>query len=280
LLGRLDIQFQDNKLVEKRWRLLDVTNDVPESSTVRDLVDQARAPFLAASVNMPYPMPGIPITLAQPINTVVGNVSAGLDRRGALANSFNIAYSDMLRRYTASQVAITPGFRFDAVIPSDAINYEDPAVVAGEVTVEDAYRFFPVPFFLSSATVTGKRLKEVIESNLTAVFSPNTFNHSGGWFDAFSGLQLTVDLANSDGSRINDIRASDSGVTINDTDVLTVSGCTRPYDFSGDTTICGYEGFNNVTAITNPSTQQSWSGVDFLIYGLEHQLLQARLPTG
>lgn len=273
-LGRLDVRFAAGKLLDKQWHLLDIADTtIQESAAVRDLVAAARAPFLATDVAMQYPAPGTTLILNRPIDAVIGQVPTGMERRNALENPFNSAYTQMLRNYTGTALAMTPGFRFDTVIAPEGMNYEDPAIVAGQVTVEDAYRFFPVPFTLATATVSGARLKEVIESNLTAVFSPDVFKQSGGWFDGYAGLKLSVNLANADGQRITDVRLHDSDVVIDDGDELTITGCSRPFDMESATTLCSYSGFANVTPVLNAATQQPWSGVDFLIEGLQNNWL-------
>lgn len=278
-LGRLDVEFANGKIINKTWHLLDVNSSIPPSAPVAALVDSARATFIASNVAMTAAAPGTTLHLDEPITTVVGHVSAGMDRRNALSNTFNAAYSQMLRSYTGTTLGMTPGFRFDAVIPAAGINYEDPAVVAGEVTVEDAYRFFPVPFTVATGTVTGARLQQIIEGNLTAVFSTDIFQQAGGWFDGYAGLNLTVNLANPDGTRISDLRYTATLNPIPDNDVITMTGCSKPFDKDSATTLCSYDGFTNVTDVINPATSSPWSGVEFLIYGLKNNLLQVPATT-
>lgn len=276
-LGRLDVQMSNGKISNKTWRLLDVNNTLAESPSVLALVNAARAPFLATTVNISYPTAGVTITLTDKIDKVVGHVASGLERHNALVNPFNAAYAEMLRSYTNSTLAMTPGFRFDAVIPADGVTYEDPTIVVGDVHIEDAYRFFPVPFTLSTAQVSGAQMKQVIESNLTAVFSPTIFNQSGGWLDGYAGLKLTVNLANADGTRITELLYKNTNLPINNTDNITIAGCSRPIDINTATTLCSYSGFSNVVAVNNPVTQLPWNGVEFLIYGLQNNLLT--IPT-
>ena len=54
---------------------------------------------------------------------------------------------------------MTPGFRFDSVIGANEL-LEDNTVASGDITLEDVYRFFPVVYTLSTANVTGQRVKE------------------------------------------------------------------------------------------------------------------------
>lgn len=273
VLGRMDITFENGLVTAKNWQVIYVENTIAQSASVKALVDAERAPFLQASAEQPLYADGSSnLELTQPIDTVLGHIDSGTDRRNALVNPFNRAFTQMLRHYSATQVAITPGFRYDAVIPATQQNYEDPAIVAGSMTIEDAYRFFPVPFTLSTASVSGQHLKEVMESNLSAVFSTDIFNHSGGWFDGYDGVEISLDLAQADNQRILDLRLMDSGESIVDDAVYNVSGCSRPFDMEGDTTLCSYAGFDQVTPLVNSDTGNAWTGVEFLIYGVSNGL--------
>ena len=273
-LGRLDVTLDNNTVVNKQWKLIDIKNSIVENSDMAQLVAQARAPFLDPDVDMTQPGSAGNLHLTRPVNTTIGYSPTTFSRRHALQSVFNSAYADMLKDYAGTQIAMTSGFRFDSVIPGEDNVYEDPAIIIGSVTIEDAYRFFPMAFSLSTGQTTGATLKSIIENNLKAVFSPDAFNHGGGWFDGYSGIDLTVNLASSDNVRVEAFNHAD-GSPILDNEILNVGGCTRPWDQDSDTTLCSYSGFNNVTALINPATGEAWYGVDFLIYGLENNLFNA-----
>lgn len=263
-LGRMDIYVKDGTVTDRQWQIIDIDHHFAEDDTIRLLVDQARAPFLDEHVDLTLPLVPVSQHLTQPINTVIGNTAQALDRRQALDNSFNKAFTEALRNYTGADVAITPGFRFDSVIPVADQLYEDTAVANGDITIEDVYRMFPVPFYVAVGDTNGANLKSIIESNLTAVFSTEVFNHSGGWFDGYDGLSLTLNLKNPDGERIVDIRRKDDSTPIADDDILHVAGCVRPVEFDANDTLCSYSGFSNVTSLTNPDTAEPWTVIDFL----------------
>ena len=86
-----------------------------------------------------------------------------------------------------------------------------------------------------------------------------------------------MNLANPDGNRILDLRYFDNQSTIQDTANITITGCSKPFDKNSATTLCSYDGFNNVADVINPATNIPWSGVEFLIYGLKNNLLN--VPT-
>jgi len=268
-LGYMDFEVNNGVVLNKLWSLETIDSTIAPDPSMQALVDLARAPFLDPNVNMSLPSPIAGNTLTAPIDTVVGVTPISLDRRNALENTFNNVMTDSLRQVAGTDIAMTPGFRYDAVVAGEG-QIEDNVVASGQVTLEDLYRFFPVPFTLSTAQVSVQRLKEIIENNLTAVFSPNAFSQSGGWFDGFSGLDLSVNLANPDGGKIVDIRLTGDPLPLLDTDILNVAGCSRPIDRDTATTLCSYSGFTGVTSLLHPVTNEAFSPVAFFQYAMEN----------
>jgi len=190
-LGKMTVRIRDSMPHDFHWEIISVTEDIPEDPTMAALVDAARAPFLDSSVNFDYPMPNTNLPLVEPIDLLVTNSPVMLNRRGVLTNSFNQYLADEIRGYYQTDVALTPGFRFDAVVPQ------------GEaITLESLYRYLPVPATLARGSTTGKNLKALFEKELSRVFSEDAFQHNGGWFLGVSGLQLQVDLDRADGQRV------------------------------------------------------------------------------
>lgn len=255
-LGRMDVTVNPGQAPVYNWQLLPVDASIPEDAAMKALVDTARAPFLVANPNMIVPMTGMTLKLSEPINKVLGYVYAPLDREQALESTFNNAWTDTLRQQTGTDVAITPGFRMDAPIPASGTVYEDNHIANGALTMEDVYRYIPVPYTLGTGSVAGSTIKSIIEGNLKAVYSLDSFAQGGGWTDGWSGLNISVDLSRPDGQRVKSI-AHANGVAIADGDVLTATGCLRPSDTSG-TVLCSYSGFSNVQPLINPATGNPW----------------------
>lgn len=284
-VGRMDVVVRNGKVVDRRWTLTAIDNTVPEDPTIKALVDKARAPFLAKNINMSIPMPMMQQKLTWPIDTVVGHTDVVLDRRQVLESRFNDLMGAILLRKSGTDVAMTPGFRFDAVIPArrsrpfdnhehgmiegQGIVVEDNTVAAGAITLEDVYRFFPVPYTLSTGEIDGEGFKTVMETALTNVFSPDVFRQSGGWLEGFAGLDTVLDLDRPDGSRIVRMRFSGSGKPVNASTRLTVTGCSRPLDESGS--LCSYPGFSNVKPLINTATGKPWTPVDIFIDGIAQE---------
>lgn len=264
-LGRMDVNVVAGQPNTFKWQLLPINTAIPENATVKAKVDAARKPFLAANPNLTTTMMSVTNKLNLPLNRVVGHVHTPLDRQHALESSFANAWTDTLRAKFGTDAAMTLGFRMDAPVAASGTLYEGNYIADGAITVEDVYRFFPMPFNLSSGTVAVKRMKAILEEGLTASYSLNSFAQHGGWTDGISGLNVTMDLSKPDGSRIRSLARAD-GSALADTDTLTVAGCTRPIDLPG--TLCSRTGFSNVTALTNPATGAAWVSQDLLIAAL------------
>jgi 2',3'-cyclic-nucleotide 2'-phosphodiesterase (5'-nucleotidase family) len=270
-LGRLDITVTSGIVTAMQWTILPVTVDVPDDPTVANLITQARAPYLAPNVNIPVPNIGYPV-LTQPINTVVGSVHETLDRKQALESSFNNFFTDALREKAGTQVAMTPGFRFDSVLTPSTAESDIEAegslglTLTGQVTLEQVYRFFPIPYTLATGQSTGSHLKGIMEGNLTHVYSTTIFNQGGGWFDGFSGVDTVLNLAGADGTRISQLKNHATGLPFGDSEPITVAGCVRPGDPAG--TMCSYTGFTNTASFINPASGQAWTPVDIFIDAL------------
>ncbi len=260
-LGRMRVTIEPGLRPVFDWAMLAVTPDLPEDPAVKAQVARARAPFLAdadhdGKLDVPITLPNraLPLTLDVPIDAVVGHVDAAMDRRNALESSFNAAWSEALREYAGTELALTPGFRFDAVA-APGEQYEDAHVASGEVTMEDVYRYFPVPYGMAVGTASGAHLRDIVERNLAAVFSLDAFAQHGGWMDGWAGLGMQIDLGAADGARVQGLQRAD-GSPIAPTDTLSVAGCQRPMDDSD--VLCSYGGFAEVMPLPNPATGQAW----------------------
>ncbi len=267
-LGRMDITVRKTRRSAKvtglDWKLINVDNSIAEDPEMKALVDAERAPYLEDGVFMLAP-PFMIQTLTQPIDTVIGQTASLMSRKDAVESSFNVGWTGMLRQMTGTDIAMSPGFRMGSTIGEPGYTYEDGAIADGAVTVEDAYRFFPMFYGITTAEVTGQRLYEISEKILASVFSSEPFNHTGGWNFGFAGLDITLDLTAGDGRRVKSIRYADTGVPVMPGDTLTVTGCRRmPIDFPGK--LCAIDGFTNIAPIAlNPLKGIPWTAVDTFI---------------
>lgn len=263
------------------WKLITINESIPEDPAVKAMVDKERSIFLAKDVNM-MAVPFFMQRLKQPIDTVIGRIAPGaiisqqnlmsgvMSRDGTLSSTFNVALTNMMRDVTGTELAITPGFRMGTAVPEAGFLMENGAVATGDITLEDAYRFFPMYYGLVTATTTGAHMKGVIEGVLKAVYSADAFNTQGGWAYGFAGLDIDVDLKAGDGRRVKALRHASTGLPVQDNEVMTIAGCRRlPIDFRG--TLCGIGGFENLKTIKEPGGMLPWSFVDMFTYMLQNK---------
>lgn len=257
-LGRMELEVEGGTLVGRRWELMPIGADVAPDPEMAALVDEIRAPFLASGLDMALPGGESDQHLTEPIDTVVGYAVAPVHRRHVLDNPFNRAMGRAMAEEGGTELAITPGFRFDAVI------LEDDVVADGTITLEDAYRFLPAPYTLSTGRIDGATLEDIVESNLTKVFSRDAFSQGGGWVDGFSGLAGIVDMTGADGARV--VALSAGGGDLDRVRRYTVTGASRPMD--DDDVLSSYDGFTDVEPLVNSRTGNPWTPVDLLVEAL------------
>lgn len=166
---------------------------------------------------------------------------------------------------------MTPGFRFDAVVLAAGTPLRDPAeanaILTGEITLEQIHRYLPIAPPLAVGEIRGADLREILEVELTRVFSPDAFEHSGGWLGGFGGLDLEVDLPRGDGQRIRSMRLTGSAEPVADEEILSVASCVRPFD--DDDVMCSNPAFRDIHALENPSMGRSWTPLELLVDAFE-----------
>ncbi|HHZ88488.1 MAG TPA: bifunctional metallophosphatase/5'-nucleotidase [Chromatiaceae bacterium] len=270
-LGRMDITVDKTRrgssVTALNWTLLDVDDSVAEDPEMLALVNAERAQFFADDVALIAPPPFFIQTLNMPLDTVIGHTDTIIDRKNAFESTFNNALTDALRRETGTDVAFTPGFRMANAVAGTGYEFEDATFATGEVTMEDAFRFFPMLYGISTGETNGQHLRGIIENAMKRTFSSEAFNHLGGWNFGFSGLDMTIDLAAGDGQRIKSLTYSDTNAPVGLTDSITIAGCLRlPIDDAD--TLCAYPGFENVQPYTAPFLGQEATTLDLFVYML------------
>lgn len=277
----------------KGWKLLPVDETVPEDPAVKELVDAERAVFLKPDPNL-HALPFMMQTLNQPINTVIGHVEPGsivhqnavlsgvINRTHSNESTFNNVFTQMLLDMSRdpkldipdAQISISPAFRMGATIPEAGYLMENGAIASGDITLEDAYRFFPMYYGVVTAQTTGADIKRRIEFSLKHIYSSDAFNHSTGWATAWGGVKQTLNLANGDAptdeqlSRVLALHY-DSGAEVKDSDVVTVIGCRRlPIDYRG--TVCGQPGFVNEQTVKTPGGVLPASMIDMFVTAVKN----------
>lgn len=258
-LGKMDFIVTGTTITSKTWNLLSITPNIPENSAMAALVATERAPFLIENPNLADPMGTSSQTLNEPITDTLGFTNGLLTRKNALESSFNNAFTDIMRNHAGTQIAISPGFRFDSPVAPNGFHYEDNSIADGSITLEDVYRFFPVFYTLATAQVKGDTLKSIYEKLLTSVYSQTVFNEEGGWMDDFSGVDATINLNNADGARVLYMYYTGTTNPIYANDTLTAIGCVRPIENAD--VLCSHTGFFNKADYINTGNAQPYTTI-------------------
>ncbi len=178
-VSRLDLDVRDGEIRDYRFKLIPVFSDViapdPQmAATIRAL----RAPHEAV------------------LREVVGRTATLLYRRGNFNGTLDDLICDALLSERDAEIALSPGFRWGAsVLPDSDITRED-VYNATAITYPAAYRM----------TMTGARLKEVLEDVADNLFNADPYYQQGGDMVRVGGVSYTIDIDKPMGDRISDLR--------------------------------------------------------------------------
>jgi sulfur-oxidizing protein SoxB len=196
-ISRLDLDVQGGAVQNFRYRLIPLFSDViapdPEMNAA---IAKARAPFAAE------------------LAREVGRTESLLYRRGNFAGTFDDLICAALMEQRDAEIALSPGFRWGtSVLPGAAITVED-IHNATAITYPQVYR----------ASMTGARLKDILEDVADNLFNPDPYYQQGGDMVRCGGLGYTIDIGKPMGSRISGLTHLRSGQPIDPARDYTVAG--------------------------------------------------------
>jgi sulfur-oxidizing protein SoxB len=149
-------------------------------------IDTARAPFAAE------------------LAREVGRSESLLYRRGNFNGSFDDLICAALLEQRDAEIALSPGFRWgNTVLPGAAITVED-IHNATAITYPQVYRM----------TMTGQRLKDILEDVADNLFNPDPYYQQGGDMVRCGGIGYTIDIGKPAGSRISAMTHLKSGAPV------------------------------------------------------------------
>src|ERR1051325_6005418 len=175
-LSRLDLDVRGGAVKDFRYRLIPLFADgIAPDPEMAAAIAKARAPF------------------ATELAREVGRTESLLYRRGNFAGSFDDLICAALMQERDAEIALSPGFRWGAsVLPGAPITVED-IHNATAISYPQVYR----------QTMTGARLKEILEDVADNLFNPDPYYQQGGDMVRCGGLGYTIDTAKPAGSRIS-----------------------------------------------------------------------------
>jgi sulfur-oxidizing protein SoxB len=131
-------------------------------------------------------------------------VESLLYRRGNFNGTFDDLICAALLKERDAEIALSPGFRWGtSVLPGQAITIED-IHNATAITYPQAYRI----------SMTGERLKEVLEDVADNLFNPDPYYQQGGDMVRCGGLGYAIDVSRPIGQRISAMTHLKSGKPI------------------------------------------------------------------
>jgi sulfur-oxidizing protein SoxB len=196
-LSRLDLDVQGGEVKGFRYKLIPLFADaIAPDAEMAAAIAKARAPF------------------ATELAREVGRTESLLYRRGNFAGTFDDLICDALMAERDAEIALSPGFRWGtSVLPGAPITVED-IHNATAITYPQVYR----------QTMTGARLKEILEDVADNLFNPDPYYQQGGDMVRCGGLGYTIDIGKPMGSRIAGLTHLKSGKPIDAARDYTVAG--------------------------------------------------------
>jgi S-sulfosulfanyl-L-cysteine sulfohydrolase len=183
-LSRLDLDVRGGEVKDFRYRLFPLFADIiAPDGAMKATIDQVRAPFEAE------------------LGRIVGYAGSLLYRRGNFNGTFDDLICAAVAEEREAEIALSPGFRWGtSVLPGSPITVED-IHNATAITYPQVYRM----------TMTGARLREILEDVADNLFNPDPYYQQGGDMVRCGGLGYTIDVGAPMGRRISELTHLASG---------------------------------------------------------------------
>jgi S-sulfosulfanyl-L-cysteine sulfohydrolase len=183
-VARLDLDVRDGEVKRHAFKLIPVFADaISPDPEMAAKIHAVRAPHQAL------------------LREVVGRTETLLYRRGNFGGTLDDLICDALISERDAEIALSPGFRWGgSLLPDSEITRED-IYNSTAITYPAAYRL----------TMTGARLKEVLEDVADNLFNPDPYYQQGGDMVRVGGLAYTINVDKPIGSRISDLHLTRSG---------------------------------------------------------------------
>jgi S-sulfosulfanyl-L-cysteine sulfohydrolase len=209
-VGKLDLVVEKGKIKAETYSLLDVDPDqYPEDGEMKTLVAAAREPY------------------RQEISKVIGRTRTPLLRYYVIETPMDNLITDALMWKFDTDFVVSNGFRFcPPLVP--------PEGGEADITVEYLWSMLPVESGLKTGVVTGRQIRDWLESELENAFAKDATRRFGGWLVRFKGLFVRFTIGNPMGRRVQHVTIR--GEPLVDDRRYTVLGCEREGD--PDNTVC------------------------------------------
>ncbi|MBS0243416.1 MAG: thiosulfohydrolase SoxB, partial [Proteobacteria bacterium] len=196
-VSRLDLDVAGGEVKGFRYKLIPVFSDAiePDADT-KATIEKHRKPF------------------AGELSRVLGKTETLLYRRGNFNGTLDNVICDAILKQRDAEIALSPGIRWGtSLLPGQDITFED-ITNATAMTYPACYRM----------TMTGQRLKEVLEDVADNIFNPDPFYQQGGDMVRTGGLGYTIDVTKPIGQRISGMTLLKSGTPLEASKEYAVAG--------------------------------------------------------
>jgi sulfur-oxidizing protein SoxB len=148
------------------------------------------------------------------LGEVIGRTETLLYRRGNFNGTLDDVICDALMAERDAEIALSPGVRWgNSLLPDQDITRED-IYNATAISYPAAYR----------TTMTGARLKEVLEDVADNLFNPDPYYQQGGDMARVGGVSYTIDVSQGIGRRISELTLLRTGKPLDPSKEYTVAG--------------------------------------------------------
>jgi sulfur-oxidizing protein SoxB len=196
-VSRLDLDVQNGEVKDYRYRLIPVFSDaIASEPQMAAAIQKIRAPH------------------EKMLGERIGRADTLLYRRGNFNGTLDDVICDALLAERDAEIALSPGFRWGtSILPGQ------------DITVEDIYNAtaitYPATYRMS---MTGARLKEILEDVADNLFNPDPYYQQGGDMVRVGGLSYAIDPTQTIGKRISDLKLMRTGEPLQGDRTYAVSG--------------------------------------------------------
>jgi sulfur-oxidizing protein SoxB len=204
-VSRLDLDVRGGEVKDYRYKLIPIFSDA--------IAPDPEMAAKIAAIRAPH---------EKMLREVIGRTETLLYRRGNFNGTLDDVICDALLAERDAEIALSPGFRWGAsLLPGQDITRED-IYNATALTYPAAYRM----------TMTGARLKDILEDVADNIFNPDPYYQQGGDMVRVGGLAYTIDMGRKIGERISDLMVLRTG---------------KPLEAGRDYTVAGWASVNEGT---------------------------------
>jgi S-sulfosulfanyl-L-cysteine sulfohydrolase len=186
-VSRLDLDVRGGEVKDFRFKLIPVFADaIAPDAEMAEKIRAIRAPHETM------------------LGETIGRTETLLYRRGNFNGTLDDVICDALLAERDAEIALSPGFRWgNSLLPGQDITRED-VYNATAISYPATYRM----------TMSGARLKEVLEDVADNLFNTDPYYQQGGDMVRVGGMSYTIDIGKPMGQRISELTLRPSGKAV------------------------------------------------------------------